>query len=71
MKIRLEETDLFLADGRVDGHTDRLKERCDVANGLFPQFCERAKRNCVCLNVNSRILILDVEVHVFLIRKSI
>jgi len=40
MKTRLEETDLFLAGGRVDGHTDRRKEAHDEASGRFPQFCE-------------------------------
>lgn len=35
MKIRVEDTDLFHAGGRVDGHTDRRKERHDAANCRF------------------------------------
>jgi len=32
MKIRIEETDLFHAGGRVDGRTDRGKEKHDAAS---------------------------------------
>ena len=39
MKIRLVRADLFHADVRTDGHT----ERYDEANSrFFLQFCERA-----------------------------
>jgi len=39
MTIRPVRTELFHADGR----TDCRKDRHDVANSRFSQFCERAK----------------------------
>jgi hypothetical protein len=68
MKIRLEEADLFHAGGLVDGQTDRRKERHDAANGRLYAILRTRQRNCVYLNVNSRMHTPDVEVHVFLTR---
>jgi len=43
MKIRPVEAELFHADGRTDGRTDRQNE----ANDRLSQICERA-RNWLC-----------------------
>jgi len=43
MKIRPIGAELFHANRRVDGQTDRQTDRHDEANSLVTQFCERAK----------------------------
>jgi hypothetical protein len=42
MKILPVEAELFHADGRTDGRTERQTGRHDEANSRFSQFCERA-----------------------------
>jgi hypothetical protein len=41
-KIRPVRAELFHADGRTDGWTDRQIDRRDEGNGRLSQFCERA-----------------------------
>ena len=42
MKIRLLRAELFHADGRTDGWTDRQTGRHDEANSRFSKFCNLA-----------------------------
>jgi len=58
MKIRPLGAELFQADGRTDGQTDRH----DEANSCFAKFCDRAQ-NCLATTLTygrSHIRISDV-----------
>jgi hypothetical protein len=57
MKIRSVGVELFRADGRTNGQTDRNTDRLDEANSHFSQFCERAKSGKI-YRVTKRVAIL-------------
>jgi hypothetical protein len=44
MKIRTEETELFYANERTDGQTDRQIDRHDEANGRLSYFATAPKK---------------------------